>query len=455
VKSKIMSKSAETYSLLRLTRWVCHLTRSASFVALLSSGAALAAAEDLALFKSSSGAAICDNANGFAHMFEGRRTFLWRPEWLKLVKLSPTAKSAIIAPLLVEAETALKLAPLSVVDKTKTPASGDKHDYYSMAPYWWPTVGKPNGEPYVRIDGKVNPQRNGTGFDARRLSKVSDAVVTLSLAHYYTGDQRFASHAALLIRAWFLDPTTRMNPNFSYAQAVPGVSNGRPEGVIDAQKLMPIIESIGLLAPSDALSPTEQQALEAWFAKLAVWMATSDNGKAERTKTNNHGIYFDLMLTHFALFARMEKVPEYVVRSFPARRIAVQFAPDGSLPEELSRTRSWHYTHWTMLATSQMAGLSECVGLDLWNFKTADGRGLRTSLNWVARFAGDEGKWKYPETAFEKDGKLSVARHDALENLRTAAWGLQDLALEKAARIYADAEPMAEVHRWLPPYVSK
>jgi hypothetical protein len=455
VKSKIMPQSAETCGLLRLARWVCHLACSASFIALLSSGTALAAAEELALFKSTSGAAICDDANGFAAMFEGRRTFLWRPEWLKMIKQSETAKSAIIVPLLVEAEAALKLAPLLVVDKTKTPASGDKHDYYSMAPYWWPTVGKPNGEPYVRIDGKVNPERDGTGFDARRLSKLSNALTTLSLAHYYTGDQRFASHAALLIRAWFLDPATRMNPNFSYAQAVPGVSNGRPEGVIDAQKLMPIIESIGLLAPSGALSPAEQQALEAWFAKLAVWMATSDNGKAERAKTNNHGIYFDLMLTHFALFARMEDVPEQVIRSFPARRIAVQFAPDGSLPEELSRTRSWHYTHWTILATSQMAGLGECVGLDLWNFKTADGRGLRTSLNWVAQFAGNEGKWKYPETAFEKGGKLSAARHVAFENLRTAAWGLQDPAFERAARIYADAEPSAEVHRWLLPYVSK
>jgi hypothetical protein len=455
VKSKIVYKSTKAHSLRHLARQAYRLTRSACFVALLSGGTALAASEGLASFKPISGSAICDDTNGFAPMFEGRRTFLWRPEWLKLVKQSETAKSAIIAPLLVEAEAALKLAPLSVVDKTKTPASGDKHDYYSMAPYWWPTVGTPNGEPYLRIDGKVNPQRNGTGFDARRLSKLSDAVATLSLAHYYTGDQRFASHAALLIRAWFLDPATRMNPNFSYAQSVPGVSNGRPEGVIDAQRLMPIIESIGLLAPSGALSSAEQQALESWFAKLATWMATSDNGKAERAKTNNHGIYFDLMLTHFALFARMEKVPERMVKSFPARRIAVQFAPDGSLPEELSRTRSWHYTHWTILATSQMAGLGECVGLDLWNFKTADGRGLRTSLNWVAQFAGNEAKWKYPETAFEKGGKLSAARYVALENLRTAAWGLQDPVLERAARIYADGEPSAEVPRWLPPYVSK
>jgi hypothetical protein len=398
---------------------------------------------------------LCQGSLGYAPAFEGRRTFLWRPEWLTQIKDDPATHTSIVKPLMADAEKALRQAPLSVTHKTKLPASGDNHDYASMAPYWWPTPGKVQGHPYSRQDGKVNPERNSRDYNAQDLVKLRDAVSTLSLAYYYTSDKRFATHAALLLRTWFLDAPTRMNPNLAHAQAVPGVSVGRPEGIIEAQSFGPILESIGLLAPSGALSAADQTALEEWFYKLVTWMATSDLGKAERAKANNHGIYYDLLMAHFSLFARVDQVPEQVIGTFPARRIALQFAPGGTLPEELSRTRSWHYTHWTLLATSQLAGLGECVGMDLWNFKTADGRGLRPALNWVAQFAGKEQNWKFSEAAFEPGGKLSGARRDALENLRTAAWGFHNPAFEKAARLYAAKEEGASLNRWLAPYLSE
>jgi len=53
----------------------------------------------------------------------------------------------------------------SVTNKTMTPPSGDKHDYMSQAPYWWPDAARPGGLPYVRRDGERNPE----------LSKISDS----------------------------------------------------------------------------------------------------------------------------------------------------------------------------------------------------------------------------------------------------------------------------------------
>lgn len=35
----------------------------------------------------------------------------------------------------------------TVVNKAVLPPSGDKHDYMSMAPYWWPDETKPDGLP--------------------------------------------------------------------------------------------------------------------------------------------------------------------------------------------------------------------------------------------------------------------------------------------------------------------
>ena len=120
--------------------------------------------------------------------------------------------------------------PYTVVDKTRTPASGDKHDYMSMGPYWWPDRSTPNGLPYVRRDGVMNPERETDAFDLADLEAMSQDVQALSLAYYFTGDERYAAQAAAFVRSWFLTPETRMNPNLNHGQAVPGRVSGRAEG---------------------------------------------------------------------------------------------------------------------------------------------------------------------------------------------------------------------------------
>jgi len=67
-------------------------------------------------------------------------------------QLQPT-----LARLRQEAEKALLLSPPSVMDKPRPAASGDPHDYFSYGPYWWPDPAKPDGLPYIRRDGEVNP----------------------------------------------------------------------------------------------------------------------------------------------------------------------------------------------------------------------------------------------------------------------------------------------------------
>ena len=53
---------------------------------------------------------------------------------------------------------ALTSGPFSVTSKAITPPSGDKHDYMSQAPYFWPDPNRPNGWPYIRRDGERNPE---------------------------------------------------------------------------------------------------------------------------------------------------------------------------------------------------------------------------------------------------------------------------------------------------------
>ena len=176
------------------------------------------------------------------------------------------------------AEKALRFKPVTVMSKTDLPPSGDKHDYMSIAPYWWPNPNTANGIPYVRRDGEINPEvKNFT--DKVVLPGMSASIYHLSLAYYFTGNEAYADHAAKLIRVWFLDTATRMNPNLKYAQSVKGVTDGRAEGVIDTRHFMHIMDGIQLLQASKNWTSKDQSGIEGWVKDFIQWLGNSKIGK--------------------------------------------------------------------------------------------------------------------------------------------------------------------------------
>lgn len=398
---------------------------------------------------SAQAAPTCRGSDGYAADFQGRRTFLWRPDWLATTKGRLADEDASLQPawsrLKARADAALDHAPYTVVDKTMTPASGDRHDYMSMGPYWWPDPSKPDGLPYVRRDGRVNPERDGDGFDVTDLEKLSQDVQALALAHYFTGDRRYADKAAQMVRVWFLDPATRMNPNFDHGQAVPGRVPGRAEGVIDAHRLARVVESVGLLEPTGALTPDELDGLKVWFGDLVEWMATSPIGREERVARNNHGLYYDTLITHFALFAGLDDVARAVSERAAADRLDAQIAPDGSWPHELARTRSLHYSTWTMTAAFDLADEARCVDVDLWNHRSPDGQSLRGATDFLAGWAGREQDWPWPE--LDKTETQSL-----YEVLLRAAWEWNDPAYAAKARLYASRHADLALNLRVPPH---
>jgi hypothetical protein len=358
----------------------------------------------------------CRGADGYSAAFGGRRTFFLAPDVMERLKAArdtdPTAKAAHAA-LIAKAEAAMHGPLYTVTDKTVTPPSGDRHDYLSVGPYWWPDPSKPDGLPYIRRDGEINPDRSSNKYDVNDLEGMSKDVETLSLAYYYSGDARYAGRAARLVRTWFLDPATRMNPNMNYAQAVPGRELGRAEGVIDTTRLARVIDGIGLIGPAGALRPGEQAGLEKWFSDYLDWMYTGANGKAEDAAKNNHAMWFDAQVTQFALFARRPDLTRKVVAAFPKRRIAPQFTPDGKLPLELARTRSLHYSIYALLAAYDVAEMGQCVGVDLWDYDDG-GKGLKRATDFVTGYHGRMAEWPYPELRPDTDELDELLRRAAL-----------------------------------------
>ena len=317
--------------------------------------------------------------------------------------------------LLKEAQQALNAKLVSVMDKTVTPPSGDKHDYMSQAPYFWPNPATSNGLPYIRRDGERNPEINKIP-DHGNILGMPVKVQTLALAYYFSGDEKYATKAAEFLRAWFLEPATRMNPHFQYAQAVPGVNTGRGIGLIESRGLTQLVDAVGLLADSKSWTEADRRGLEKWFAEFLRWMRESGNGRDEAAAKNNHGTYYDMQVASFAMFLRQWEFATNVLQQAKAKRIAVQIEPDGQQPLELARTKAWSYSTANLSGLMSLAKLGECVDVDLWHYQTPDGRSIRKAFDFLTPFALREKEWSYQQLGgWSPEGFAPLARQAALK----------------------------------------
>lgn len=304
--------------------------------------------------------------------------------------------AAVWARLQREAQKALTEGPFSIVNKTVTAPSGDRHDYISQAPYFWPDPKKSNGLPYIRRDGERNPEINKIS-DHKSLDDLENSVETLALAYYFKGDEVYATKAVALLRAFFLDPATRMNANLQYAQFVPGVNTGRGIGLIETRGLTRVVDAIGLLEGSRALTTEDERSLKAWFDRFLNWMRDSKNGREENAAKNNHGTYYDVQVVSYALFVGRRDLAKQTLETAKQKRIASQIQPDGRQPLELLRTKAWSYSNMNLDGLMQLATLGTRVGIDLWNFQTRDGRGIRKALDFLTPVTVGQKKWQYQE----------------------------------------------------------
>src|SRR5262245_16099301 len=96
---------------------------------------------------------------------------------------APLAAAAIHA-----ADEAMKEGPFSVMQKDTAPPTGDKHDYMSLAPYFWPDPKSPNGLPYIRRDGERNPEITKIP-DHTNMGRLGRDARALALAFYLTGNE--------------------------------------------------------------------------------------------------------------------------------------------------------------------------------------------------------------------------------------------------------------------------
>ncbi len=337
-----------------------------------------------------------------------------------------------------DADHALSAGPFAIVNKEAVPPSGDKHDYMSMAPYFWPNPDTSNGLPYIRRDGERNPEISNDP-DHRVMDEMAGTVETLALGYYFTGKEAYAAKATQLLRTWYMDPATRMNCNLQFAQAVRGLNTGRGTGVIESRSLPRVVDAVGLLAGSKAWTDADQRSMQDWFDQYLKWMLESKNGRAEGDAKNNHGSHYDVQVVSFALFVGKRELASNIVWTARTKRIDLQIQADGSEPLELARTKSWGYSIFNLGALMSLASLGDELGVDLWNYRNPKGAGIRTALDYLLPYAVDGKQWPHQQIhGFQGDALYPWIRRASLK--------YKDAALRKALTHLPPVDPASRVN---------
>jgi hypothetical protein len=337
----------------------------------------------------------------------------------------------------------LKEKPITITAARSERSAGGLHDFFSEADYWWPDPANPDG-PYIQRDGMSNP---ANFIEHRRyLMRLSVQVPALAAAWRITGDRKYADHATLHLRAWFVDERTRMNPNLLYSQAIHGRATGRGTGIIDTIHLVEIARA------ADSMGITE---VKPWFSEYLHWMTTHPYGIAERDAKNNHGTCWVMQVAEFAKLIGNPELIRYCRDRFKTVLIPEQMAADGSFPQELRRTKPYGYSLFNLEAMAAICQILSTPEDNLWTFELPDGRGMRKAMAFMVPYIHDKKTWpKAPDVMYDSSwpmrqssllfAGLALGRRDYVDLWKTLP---ADSDVEEVVRNFFIRQPILWVEK--------
>ncbi|KAL7284680.1 chondroitin AC/alginate lyase [Trametes coccinea BRFM310] len=296
--------------------------------------------------------------------------------------------------------------PWTVMNKSVTPPSGDKHDYMSWAPYSWPDCSKAGNTteltpeqiwttcPYVTKDGQFNPDGRLIN-DVGAFGDLSDAVLYNALAWALDGNAVYSSNVAKFINTWFIDPATMMNPNLNYAQMARGPNGqvGQHTGVLDLKCMAKLVSGVLILREGKAAEWTSDidTQLTNWTNSYIGWLTTAKIALEEESATNNHGTFYYNQLAALQILVGDKDGAKQTIEKYFTSQYKNQIAANGDQPLESARTRPFHYRAYNLAAMITNAKLGQYVGYDAWNLTTSKGTTIKSALDYaITQPAGNE-----------------------------------------------------------------
>ena len=329
----------------------------------------------------------------------------------ELIKKKDTFFTEAYDQLIDEANEELSKPVNPVTNKTQIPPSGDKHDYMSIAPYRWPNPKTENGNPWIVKDGVINPMSRGYDLDKVRLSEMFSALNKLSMAYFFSGVSEYAEKAKSIIKIWFMNDATKVNPNINFGQGIPGELEGRRAGIIEWRSISTVINTIQILQSNGLWLESEMEVLNAWLSDYYTWLKTSQLGIDNDNGLQNHSTCYDYQMVGLARYLGLNDDAISRMEAAKINRIETQITPEGKQPREIGRTKSVHYCSMNLRVMTFVAEMGMPSGVDLWNYSSKDGSSMRRAFEFLRPFAEGKKKWTHKQIT---EGGVEKAIEDEL-----------------------------------------
>ncbi|KAF8624700.1 hypothetical protein AX17_007031 [Amanita inopinata Kibby_2008] len=323
--------------------------------------------------------------------------------------------------------------PWSVLNKSATAKSGDKHDYMSWAPYWWPDCSKVGNTtvlapevvwttcPYVARDGQFNPDARLVN-DVGAFSDMSDAVFYDALTWAFQGNQGstdYSRAAVRFLKIWFLDDETRMNPNLNYAQVIRGPGNqyGTHTGVLDLKCFTKIASAILIFRKGKTPDWTADldNKMIAWANEYISWLETARLALEEGDAENNHGSFYYNQLAALKILVNDIDGARNVTDTYFAKQYQEQIEANGEQPLEAARTRPYHYRAYNLAAMITNARLAAYTSnAQIWSRRTRQGATIQNALDYAMTISASASKEQsYADELYPNVGAVGAIYGDS------------------------------------------
>ena len=289
------------------------------------------------------------------------------------------AYAAVVAELTALADQQLTKGPFSVTNGTFLPPTGDMHDYLSVAGYMWPPnttcnasllkqigvescdrwcgtwdpgwanstttdcnwtlsalkePGEPTGDrwyPHSGYNGEL-----WSRVDRLQLEGLEAAVFPLAMAWWYTSKSVYLDRVVHLLRVWFLDPATRMNPRLDYGAHIPGAFDGCPSGIVDFGNMPWIFDAIRLVtfAGSPTWTPDDERGFLSWITEFHQWFDTAPNSKLALKISNDIGTTVIKVGMTTSLFAGDQTAAKFLAVNHSAVMLSRLLGPTGAFSHD-------------------------------------------------------------------------------------------------------------------------
>ncbi|MDW5288135.1 alginate lyase family protein [Formosa sp. PL04] len=336
--------------------------------------------------------------------------------------------------------TAMNYKADPVTNKTEIPPSKDMHDYISYAPYRWPDSTKVDGLPWVPRDGIINPISRGAGTDFRRKDDFFDAIDILSWSYYFSGDEKYSKKAMALIKVWYLNPETRVNPNLNFGQGHPGIASGTKAGVHEWDDQSFVITALQMFEFNGVLSPEMKHGMYTWFSEYLNWLITNPMAIDAGYTRQNHANHYTFQVVGLMMYLGKNEEAKAVVEDAKQSRIADQIRPDGGQPRELGRTKSVSYSNTNLWLMTEIALMGQKLDVDLWQYETEDGRSLKKAYTFLAYYVLNPDEW--PEKQISKGGPAKTLENGTKPLFSKASTALEVSLLDQELKAYLNLNPL-------------